>query len=85
MMSNTNKIGDKHEIRVCATMVTKPIAAYDIYDIDEPWLIYEWGTDYSGRRIKINSMTLLDLYTKSHYLFYKFTRRDIWGCIRATT
>ena len=83
-MNNINSIGNEHRIIVCATMVTKPIAMYDIYDMNEPWLIYEWGTDYNGRYMKMAQRTWRELYTKSNFTFYKFTRRDIWGCRRVT-
>ena len=79
MKNDRYEIGDETFVGVLAAMPTKPLGLWDINGGWAPWLIYEWGVDYNcTRMLKINE-TWLELYTKPHNQWYKFTKSDIWG------
>lgn len=72
-------LGEEIYIEVHSLFPTKPLMRWSVdTHIWNPPLVFEWGIARDSLSLLSVGVTILELYTKSHTSWRRFTRQDIW-------
>jgi len=72
------EIGDAVPVAMKIIRILPSLYTVNLYSTSVPFCVFEFGLDYARHDTIREKESLLDLYTKQHFGWYKFTSADVW-------